>query len=64
MARKAAARAADLAPTITALQERGYVTLRAIADQLNEAGIPTARGDGKWSPVQVSRILERQPKKA
>ena len=60
MAQKAAARAADLAPTIASLQERGYTSLTAIAQQLNEAGIPTARGDGEWSPMQVSRILKRQ----
>jgi hypothetical protein len=26
---------------------------------LNEAGIPTARGHGTWSAVQVARVLER-----
>jgi hypothetical protein len=31
--------------------------LRAIAAGLNERGIPAARG-GKWSAVQVSRLLE------
>ena len=46
---RAAARAADLAPTIAALQAAGATTLRAIAAGLNEQGIPTARGDGEWA---------------
>ena len=33
------------------------VSLRAIAAALEERGIPAARG-GKWSAVQVSRLLE------
>ena len=53
------ARAADLAPTIAELQAAGATSLRAIAGGLNERGIPTARG-GKWSAVQVSRVLERR----
>jgi hypothetical protein len=28
---------------------------------LNERNIPTARGDGEWSAVQVARVLARQP---
>jgi DNA invertase Pin-like site-specific DNA recombinase len=59
MAAKAAARAAELRPTITELQERGCTSLRAIAAALNDAGIPTARGNGTWSAVQVSRVLGR-----
>jgi len=27
---------------------------------LNARGIPTARGDGEWSAVQVARVIERQ----
>jgi DNA invertase Pin-like site-specific DNA recombinase len=53
------ARAADLAPTIRNLQADGCTSLRAIAAKLNDAGIPTARGQGIWSAVQVARILER-----
>lgn len=34
-------------------------SLRAIADGLNERGIPTARGNGEWSAVQVQRVLAR-----
>jgi DNA invertase Pin-like site-specific DNA recombinase len=54
---QARARAADLAPTIKELQTAGYESLRAIATGLEERGIPAARG-GKWSAVQVSRLLE------
>jgi hypothetical protein len=33
--------------------------LRAIAAGLNAQGIPTAKGSGQWSAVQVARVLER-----
>ncbi len=56
---RAAGRAADLAPLIAALQAAGATSLRAIAAGLNEQGIPTARGQGTWSAVQVARVLER-----
>ena len=49
--------ALDLAPTIQELQATGCESLRAIAAGLEERGIPAARG-GKWSAVQVSRLLE------
>jgi DNA invertase Pin-like site-specific DNA recombinase len=48
---RAEAKAADLAPIIAELQAAGKTSLRAIADGLNEQGIPTARG-GKWSSPQ------------
>jgi hypothetical protein len=47
----------DLAPTIQELQVAGCESLRGIAAGLEERGIPAARG-GKWSAVQVSRLLE------
>jgi hypothetical protein len=50
-------RAMDLAPTIQELQAAGCESLRAIAAGLEERGIPTACG-GKWSSVQVARLLE------
>jgi DNA invertase Pin-like site-specific DNA recombinase len=56
---RAAARAADIGPTIKELQAAGGTSLRAIAAGLNAAGIPTARGQGRWSAVQVSRTLAR-----
>jgi DNA invertase Pin-like site-specific DNA recombinase len=56
---RADARAADIAPTIKSLQAAGATSLRAIAAGLNAQGIPTARGHGVWSAVQVQRALER-----
>jgi DNA invertase Pin-like site-specific DNA recombinase len=56
---RANARAVDIAPIVAELQAGGAVSLRAIADGLNVKGIPTARGDGQWSAVQVSRVLGR-----
>jgi len=38
----------------------GAESLRAIAGGLNDRGIPTARGAGHWTAVQVARVLERQ----
>lgn len=55
---RASNRAADLAPTIKAIQKAGATSLRAIAAELNAQGITTARG-GTWSAVQVQRVLER-----
>src|SRR5262245_3302556 len=59
MRRAADARAADVAPIIAELQAAGFTSLRAIAAGLNARGIPTARGPGQWSAVQVARVLER-----
>jgi DNA invertase Pin-like site-specific DNA recombinase len=56
---RAASRAADIAPTIAELQAGGATSLRAIAAGLNARGIPTSRGDGEWSAVQVARVLDR-----
>jgi DNA invertase Pin-like site-specific DNA recombinase len=54
---KARARAADIAPIVKELQASGAVTLKAIADGLNDRGIPAARG-GQWRITQVVRLLE------
>jgi DNA invertase Pin-like site-specific DNA recombinase len=56
MQRRARDRAMDLAPTIQELQAAGCESLRAIATGLEQRGIPAARG-GKWSAVQVARLL-------
>jgi len=53
------ARADDIAPTIKELQAAGAESLRAIAEGLNAAGVPTSRGYGKWSATQVMRVLDR-----
>jgi len=52
---KKVARANDLAPTINKLHAAGVVTLKDIADALNDRGIAAPRG-GDWSAVQVSRV--------
>jgi DNA invertase Pin-like site-specific DNA recombinase len=56
---RATQRATDIGPTIKSLQVAGKTSLRAIAAALNEQAIPTARGDGQWSAVQVARVLQR-----
>jgi DNA invertase Pin-like site-specific DNA recombinase len=57
--RRAEARAADIAPVISELRSAGATSLRAIAAGLNKKGIPTSRGFGEWSAVQVARVLDR-----
>jgi DNA invertase Pin-like site-specific DNA recombinase len=44
---RASARAADIGPTIHALQAAGKRSLRAIAKGLNDQSIPTARGSAR-----------------
>ena len=39
------------------IRSSGCTSLRGIAAALDERGIPAAKG-GKWSAVQVSRLLE------
>jgi DNA invertase Pin-like site-specific DNA recombinase len=51
---KAQRRAADLLPVIDALGSE--MSLRQIAEGLNQRGILAARG-GAWSAIQVSRVL-------
>lgn len=50
--------AAEVAPTIAGLRAEGARSLRAVADELNRRGVPTARG-GRWTPTAVKRVLER-----
>jgi DNA invertase Pin-like site-specific DNA recombinase len=52
------ARATDLAPIIKELQAGGARSLRAIAEGLNDRGIPTAKGS-QWSATQVMRLLDQ-----
>jgi DNA invertase Pin-like site-specific DNA recombinase len=51
---------ADQAQTITLMRSMraAGMSIRAIAAELNERGVPAKRG-GKWYPVTVSRVLER-----
>ena len=52
----AAKRRDDLLPVIQDLRLKGAVSLRAVADGLNGAGLTTARG-GNWTATQVLRTL-------
>jgi hypothetical protein len=56
---RARAKSADVAAVIKGLRAVGKTSPRELAEALNEAGIRTARGKGKWSAVQVQRVLER-----
>jgi hypothetical protein len=56
--RVADVRAESFGPTIRKLRKAGFVSIQAIARELNEQGIPTARG-GKWHLTTVTRLLER-----
>jgi DNA invertase Pin-like site-specific DNA recombinase len=58
IAKRADAKAADIAPAIRELQAAGITSLTGIAAGLNDQGIPTPRG-GKWQAVQVQRVLSR-----
>lgn len=53
---RAKSRASDLGPIVRELQAAGRVSLRALADGLNEKDIKTPRG-GPWQPQQVARLL-------
>ncbi|MAM87515.1 MAG: resolvase [unclassified Hahellaceae] len=55
---KADKRAADIAHHIESLKESGITSLNALAKQLNEEGIATARG-GQWTATAVRRVLAR-----
>jgi hypothetical protein len=57
--RAADARAHALASTIHELRSAGFVTLSAIARELERRRVPLARGGKKWRPSTVSRLLAR-----
>jgi DNA invertase Pin-like site-specific DNA recombinase len=52
--RAAVADVPELRERIGRMREQG-MTLQAIADALNEAGVPTLRGGAKWRPSSVQR---------
>jgi len=54
---KAKAFAIDVMPIIQAIRSEGHTSLRAIATQLNERGIMTARG-GKWAAQAVTNVIQ------
>jgi hypothetical protein len=51
-------RAANLRAIVDDLRSQGFTSVRAIAAQLNERGILTARG-GSWHPTSAARLLSR-----
>ena len=53
---------ADIRPVMVEMRANG-LTLAGIAEKLNAEGHTTRRGK-VWSPVQVSRVLERNPSSA
>jgi hypothetical protein len=58
MKRAADVRAEPYSPTIRRLRKAGFVSGKAIAQELNARGIPTA-GASKWHPTTVTRLLRR-----
>lgn len=50
--------AANIMPTIEAIQAAGITSRNGIATELNRRGVPTARG-GTWTHVSVGNILAR-----
>lgn len=57
-ARQSAARARAMAlrPILEELRGAGVTTLAAVAENLNQRGIPAPRG-GAWAPAQVGRLM-------
>lgn len=55
-AERAATRAADVIPTINELRATGATSLRALAEALNERGVPAPRG-GRWYASSVRNAL-------
>jgi DNA invertase Pin-like site-specific DNA recombinase len=51
--------AANLAPIIADIRSAGVTSFKAIARELNDRGILTARG-GRWHPTTVKNLLSRQ----
>jgi Recombinase len=58
MKRAADVRAQALRPVIQNLRKAGFVSISAMARELNERGIPAPRG-GKWHMTMVTRLLQR-----
>lgn len=57
--RRAHQQAADLAPLLSQLRAEGIVSATALAHVLTQRGIPTARGNERWSALQVLRVTAR-----
>jgi len=55
----AADKASALTPLFADMARLGIVTLAAIAEALNERGVPTATGKGDWTAAGVARVKAR-----
>ncbi len=55
---KAVTHAKSLEHIITAIKAEGYLTLRAISEQLNQRGIPSPEGKS-WHLCSVHRLVQR-----
>lgn len=51
--------AIKLAPLLIDLKEKGIITVRAIAKELNKRKIKTFRRNGRWHPTTVHALLNR-----
>lgn len=58
-AAKADERAANLSPILARIDPDGRASLRSVALQLNEEGVPTPSGTGTWTPTAVARARHR-----
>jgi hypothetical protein len=56
--RAANSRAPALVPTVRKLKRKGFISQRALADELNRIGIPAPRG-GRWYQTTVVKTLAR-----
>jgi DNA invertase Pin-like site-specific DNA recombinase len=61
--RRAVADDPELRERIARMRAHG-MTLQAIADRLNEEGVPTVRGGAKWRPssIQAAAGYKRRPR--
>ena len=57
--RRSEERARDLEPLFDRLDPAGDLSLRAIAKALQEEGVPTVSGRGRWTAAGVARVRER-----
>jgi len=51
--------ARKLLPLLNRLKTRGITTVRSIAEELNNRGIKTFRGAGRWHPSTVHILMKR-----
>jgi DNA invertase Pin-like site-specific DNA recombinase len=56
---KATEQARSIAPIIDRVDPDRTASLRGIARALNDEGVPTPRGEGKWTAASVSRLRQR-----